>query len=265
MLASIGLRSHFLSDGPPPGYGWEDRDRSLMTISWDTFLGRRRCIVCVIENPRMLQHCHIIVQSEQGVNPQHEPRDGLLMCIHHHIYFDKHHFHVTFLNHWKQIRRFVFVNYSSNPDLQKFHGKAVALDIRDHRAPFSSLFIVHEMRVRGFHPFEPIEPTMPNEVPWQDWIYSDCVFDSMSGSFKRDRPRGNPSNDTSLQQQPHAGEASSGGRKLELNADIITDILAATHVMPSWAGTAEENIQMCVSSIDVEDPNSANGNQNTNS
>jgi hypothetical protein len=55
---------------------------------------------------------------------------------------------------------------------------------------------------------------------------------------------------------------SSGTRKLELNADVIADILAATHAMPSWkacqmentswSGTADENIQKYVSSIGVE-------------
>jgi hypothetical protein len=52
--------------------------------------------------------------------------------------------------------------------LQDFHGKAIALDIRDHHAPFPSRFILHEMRVRGFHPFEPVQPTMPDDVLWQD-------------------------------------------------------------------------------------------------
>ncbi|KAI0251663.1 hypothetical protein BJV78DRAFT_1209733 [Lactifluus subvellereus] len=116
------------------------------------------------------------------------------------------------------------------------------------------------MRVRGFHPFEPTEPTIPEEVLWQDWISSDGVFDSALGSFKRDRPRGNPNNNTSSQQQPQC-EVSSGGRKLEPNAN------ACQMEGTSWAGTAEENIQTYVSSIGVEesDPNIAHENRNIDS
>ena len=185
-------------------------------------------------------------------DPQHEPRAGMLMCKNHHGYFDNYDFFIRYLPevslillcfelsiHWKQIRRFVFVNYSGASDLRKFHGKAVALDINDRHVPFSSLFIIHEMRVRGFHPFEPIEPTMPDEVTWQDWISSEDVFDSASGSFKRDRPPGSPNNKTSSQQQSQcqpttmsAGGASSSLRPLD--ADVIADILAVTHAMPSW-------------------------------
>jgi hypothetical protein len=166
----------------------------------------------------------------------------------------------------------VFVNYSNKPSLQQFHGKAIALDIRDRHAPFASLFIIHEMRVRGFHPFEPTGPAMPNG-PWQDWILSDGVFDDASGSFKRDSPPDNGDNgnnsfsaQSQLQFQPttmSTGDATSDGRKVTLNADVIADILAATRAMPSWkacevegtswTGTAEENIQKYVSSIGVAD------------
>jgi hypothetical protein len=128
------------------------------------------------------------------------------------------------------------------------------------------------MRVRGFHPFEPIEPAMPDDGPWQDWILSDGVFDNVSGSFKRDSPpvNGDNGNNFSAQSQPQfqptttsSGDASSGGRRITLNADVITDILAATRAMPSWkacqvegtswTGTAQENIQKYVSSIGVAD------------
>jgi hypothetical protein len=164
----------------------------------------------------------------------------------------------------------VFVNHSNNPTLQQFHGKAIALDIKDRHAPFPSLFILHEMRVRGFHPFEPIEPAMPDGGPWQDWISSDGVFDIESDSFKRDSPSDNRDNNHNTQSQPQfqptmmsTGGASSGERKVTLNADVINEILAVTRAMPSWkacqmdgtswTGTAEENIQKYVSSIGVED------------
>jgi len=247
----------------------------------DTFLGQRRCIICGF---RSLQHCHIIKDSEPEVwsnlkarnwipsrakaSPRHEPRDGLLMCPNHHTLFDDYTFFIRFL---PNIRKFVLVNYSNHPDLQQCHGKAIALDIRDRYAPFPSLFIIHEMRVRGFHPFQPIEPAMPDDSPWQDWILSHSVFDNASGSFKRDSPPDNGDNDDNsfaAQSQPQfqpmtmsTGDTSSGGRRVTLNADVIADILAATHAMPSWkacqmdgtswTGTAQENIQKYVSSIGV--------------
>jgi len=85
--------------------------------------------------------------------------------------------------HRKQLQKFVFVNYSNRPSVAPFHGKAVALDIKDRYAPFPSLFIIHEMRVRGFNPFQPTDPDIGG-ASWQDWVYSDGVFDNSSGSLK---------------------------------------------------------------------------------
>ena len=160
----------------------------------------------------------------------------------------------------------MFVNYSNEPMLEQFHGKAIGLDIRDRHAPFASLFILHEIRVRGFHPFEPIEPAVPNDVPWQDWILSDCVFSNATGSFRRDSPldnRDNSNNSSSAQSQPQfqpttmsTGDASSGEHRIALNEDVIAEILAVTRAMPSWKAcevdgtswtdTAHENIDRYV-------------------
>jgi hypothetical protein len=126
------------------------------------------------------------------------------------------------------------------------------------------------MRVRGFHPFQPVVPTIPDNIPWQDWILSNHVFDNASDSFKHNRPPPNNNNNIPAQGQlpshpttTSAGGASSGQRPLALNADVIADILAATRAMPpwkacqiegtSWTGTAEENIQKYVCSIGVQD------------
>jgi hypothetical protein len=168
-----------------------------------------------------------------------------------------------------QTRKFVFINYSGKNSLQEFHGKALAIDIRDKHAPFPSLFIIHEMRVRGFHPFQPVTPAVQDPAPWQDWILSDGVIDNASGYFKRDSPPDDGNDHTFAQPQPagfptmDVGGSSSGGRALELNANVIADILAATRAMPawkacemegtSWTGTAAENIEKYVSSIGVQD------------
>ena len=161
----------------------------------------------------------------------------------------------------------MFINYSNTPELQPYHGKAIALDTRDRYVPFPSLFIIHEIRTRGFNPFEPVSPTISSDLSWQDWILSDGVLDDVSGSFIHDRPPENGNNNIggSAQTQPpttSAGGGSSVGLTLELNSDVVADILSITRAMPSWkacqmegtswTGTAEENIQKYVSSVGVE-------------
>jgi hypothetical protein len=168
----------------------------------------------------------------------------------------------------KQIRKFVLINYANHIDLRPFHGKAIALDIRDSHVPFPSLFVIHEMRVRGYNPFEPISPVISRDLPWQDWITSDGVFDDTSGSFKRAPPPGKGRDDNGGSAQPQLPTTSAGDTgssavlTVELNTDVTAEILSATRAMPSWkacemggsswTGTAEENIDKYVSSIGVE-------------
>ncbi|KIM88871.1 hypothetical protein PILCRDRAFT_243289 [Piloderma croceum F 1598] len=262
--------------GPPSGYDRSDHALSALSTTTafytglderDKFLGNRCCVICGDYGSGIIEHCHLIepetwdnlkdrrwIPSQAKAAPRHEPRDGMLMCKTHHGRFDSNAFFIRF---FPDIRKFVFINYSGHPNLQQFHGKAIALDIKDKYAPFPSLFIIHEMRVRGFHPFQPVVPTIPDDIPWQDWILLNHVFDNASDSFKRGRP---PSNSVSAQAQlpfhpttTRTDGASSSQRTLALNADVIADILAATRAMPSWkacqiegtswTGTAEENIQ----------------------
>src|SRR5712691_11839708 len=111
----------------------------------------------------------------------------------------------------KQDRKFVFINYANLSYLRPFHGKAIALDIRDRHVPFPALFIIHEMRVRGFYPFEPVSPVISRDFPWQDWITSDGVFDETSGSFKRAAPpSGNGNDDNGGSAQPQLPTTSAG-------------------------------------------------------
>ncbi|KAH9013519.1 hypothetical protein EDB84DRAFT_1568609 [Lactarius hengduanensis] len=105
------------------------------------------------------------------------------MCDDHRTLFDNYLFFLRFV---PSTQRFVLVNYSGIPELRTFHGKAVALDSRDHHAPFPSLFIIHEMRVRSLHPFSPSSPEVPGNSPFQDWVLLDSVYDTISRSFKRD-------------------------------------------------------------------------------
>ena len=149
------------------------------------------------------------------------------------------------------VNRFASSCLSTTPVTSTFSNSMVKLS-QDRYAPFPSLFIIHEMRVRGFHPFQPVAPTVPDDILWQDWILSGQVFDNASNSFKRDSLPPNDNDRSAEAQLPFhpMTTASSSQRTLALNADVIADILAATRAAPLWKacqveGTAEENIQKC--------------------
>jgi len=123
------------------------------------------------------------------------------------------------------------------------------------------------MRVRGHHPFAPVAPDMDDGSLWQDWIVTDGIFDAEKNSFKHESPPAPLGGGDISPQQPPQFQTSGGGgssnkRSLALNADVISEILAATRGMPSWkaceiegtswAGTAEENIQKYVTSIGTD-------------
>lgn len=157
----------------------------------------------------------------------------------------------------------MFVNYSGRTHLKQFDGKAIALQFDDCYAPFPSLFVIHGMRVHGFHPFV----VVPDNPPWQQWILSDNVFNEAHHEFIRHgsglsgqlQPRYQARTTGTAAKSDQAGESTLA----PLDADIIADILAATHVMPSWracqmegmnwSGTAEENIQTYISSIGAQE------------
>ena len=63
-------------NGPPVGYGWEEHEMSLSSTTSafdtgidrrDTFLGRRRCVICGVSGRPILERCHIIRNSELDV------------------------------------------------------------------------------------------------------------------------------------------------------------------------------------------------------
>ncbi|KAF8126262.1 hypothetical protein EV363DRAFT_1224557, partial [Boletus edulis] len=177
----------------------------------DTFLGQRRCVVCGISFYPLLEHAYICqpdcggrgqvsqytfwdglkkenwIPLETEDYPEDDPHNGLLMCANHRILFERHYFFIRYFPeasiipflHYL-IQKFVFINYCGNPDDQQFHGKAIALDVKDYYAPYPSLFILHELRVRAHRLFRPIDPDIPDATPdvilWQDWILSDGVF-----------------------------------------------------------------------------------------
>ena len=54
--------------------------------------------------------------------------------------------------------------------------------------------------MRGFIPFMPVSPVILYDIPWQNWILSDGVFDPISGTLKR--APGNPGHGTQIQDWP---------------------------------------------------------------
>ncbi|EPQ54362.1 hypothetical protein GLOTRDRAFT_43899 [Gloeophyllum trabeum ATCC 11539] len=117
------------------------------------------------------------------------------------------------------------------------------------------------MRVQGFHPFALVMPSMPlaEAIGWQDWVTADALFDTATGTIKRDPDVGRTTL-PHLQGEP-LGQPSSG--LAPLDSGTIADILIATRTMPAWKacqiegtnweGTAQENIQKYVSSIGTEE------------
>ncbi|KAI3614883.1 copper transporter [Moniliophthora roreri] len=69
------------------------------------------------------------IPSQAKAHPRHEPRDGLLMCANHHL-----------------PPIFASSCSSTTPVTPLFNNSTAKL------SPFPSLFIIHEMRVRGFRP-----------------------------------------------------------------------------------------------------------------
>ncbi|KAI0285236.1 hypothetical protein BC826DRAFT_1052473 [Russula brevipes] len=218
----------------------------------DVFLGRRRCVICGYAIPsdvgpwQLLKHLGWAPEHIKKT-PDHEPRNGLLMCANHRGAFDALTFSFT--------GKYILINYNSYEDSQymsEFHGKAIGLDIKDQRAPLPLLFLAHEYMVHNHG--------------WQDWIVNDSVVDEVDGqpfSFKRERKA--PARPPVLSRASPATDAPPSDSRIVImppTADLVEELLAFQRTMPSWKamqqenmgweGTAEENIQKYVENVGVE-------------
>jgi hypothetical protein len=75
------------------------------------------------------------------------------------------------------------------------------------------------MRVGGFRPFQPVQPELPAEPDFANWINSEDLWDYKTNSFKRQKPprRGQPrikGKQTQVQGSTMAGASASHTRKL---------------------------------------------------
>ena len=182
------------------------------------------------------------------------------------------------LNDGNQINKYILVvydSYGSNDALLPFHGKAIALDINENRAPLPLLFLVHEYRVRGRNFYQPLPGMEDITNDWQDWIIDDDVVNG-DGTFKRNGPaptdhrtstrRGTtvPTRQSRRLQESSSSARPSGSRTVLMppSDDLIATLMAYQCTMPSWKacqresmswdGTAEENIKKYQENVGVE-------------
>ncbi|KAH9980546.1 hypothetical protein BJV74DRAFT_779408 [Russula compacta] len=249
----------------------------------DVFLGERRCVICGQSSSRTLQHCHIVGRLDDAAwsmlkrlewvpatakgSPEHESRNGLTMCSNHHLEFDNWEFFIRFQ---PETGKYIFVHYDSyrtSRALEPFHGKAVALDFKDNRAPLPLLLLVHEYMVRGRNFYQPT-PDVEVASGWQDWIINDGVVsegDNGSFAFKRSAPTtGPPASQSTNLPAPRTAAPPSGSRTYIMppTADLVAQLMAAQRTLPSWKsaqmesmswdGTAEENIKKYAENVGVE-------------
>jgi hypothetical protein len=146
------------------------------------------------------------------------------------------------------------------------HGKAIALDIKDKRAPIPILFLIHEFMVRGRN-FYQSKTSVEVTHNFQDWIISDGVLsvnDDGQFSFRCDAPVCGSRAFQAPSSTVLPSTAPSGSRTFILppTADLVEELLQYQRTMPSWKawqkesmgweGTAEENIKKYVENVGVD-------------
>ncbi|KAI9512720.1 hypothetical protein F5148DRAFT_730728 [Russula earlei] len=278
-----------LISGPPPtGFELEEPNPSDVSRTTafrngidhrDVFLGKTSCIIC---GSLRGDYVHIISKLEHELqdlrsmrwipryakkNPTHESRNGMYLCMQHEEHFNAYEF---FIRYMPTIQKFIFINYSRAWNLHHFHGKAIPLDINDRHCPFPSLFVLHEWRVRGFHPFKPPTCRLPSIIHWQGWVVKDDLFDEVSGTFRRERKDNHTGSSSAPATQPatatYPGVVPTDGSAFvlsTLNDNVVAEIVAATRASAtwkacvtegiSWEGTAEENIQKYKDAVSMDE------------
>jgi hypothetical protein len=162
----------------------------------------------------------------------------------------------------------LYDSYSAYRGLQQFHGKAIAVDIKDNHAPLPLLFLAHEYMVHGRNFYQPT-PNLKVTNDFQDWVINEGMVnegDGQSFSFKRKAPTSGPAGQSlNVQMSPTTQVASASGSRIVImppTADLVEELVAYQHTMPSWKmcqreamgweGTAEENMKKYVENIGVE-------------
>ncbi|KAH9830367.1 uncharacterized protein C8Q71DRAFT_862657 [Rhodofomes roseus] len=248
-------------DAPSPAYEHSGQAASaapnpaISTASLDNscdILGDETCVICGTD---IVETWCVISPSERktwddlrergnvpanSTSAAHERRNTITLCPNHHKRLAT---YQAFIRFCPELNKYVFVNHSGAPAEAPFHGKAVALESHHANAPFPSLFLVHEYRVRGFFPFREPALDVALPVPWQDWLLARGVIDA-KGDIRRERPAG-----TNMPTQSGASTPLPACSWLDLapgcsppglytiappTSDVAARIVAATHNLPTW-------------------------------
>ncbi|KAF8816794.1 hypothetical protein BYT27DRAFT_7076396, partial [Phlegmacium glaucopus] len=190
---------------------------------------------------------------------EHEPRNGMLLCPNHYIHFNS---CACFLRWIPEIHMIVFINFSREPDLEPYHGRAVFLKFQDHHFPFPAIFLLHEARVRARWPFLG-DRHLNSPITWQDAFLSHINNDGnllLAGNIA---PPTAPDTLAPSGILPASLLDNGNGSRDRLmdgstvnvswNSDQITKVLRSSRQLPtwkaciaegtSWDGTAEENVE----------------------
>ncbi|KAF5367420.1 hypothetical protein D9758_003614 [Tetrapyrgos nigripes] len=235
----------------------------------DVFRGVQRCVICGTAEP--LEHAHIIPRVEDRPwndlkardwvpntvkRVDFEPRNGILLCKNCHNLFDRYRYFIRYI---PKTKRFLFVNYGdiSSEPYTKLHFRYIGLRHQDRYSPIPTLFLIHECRVRGFHPFKSIQE-LPSDFQWADWIPQTAENDIDRSPLPPSSPPNNPPHEDSAGETgggyDSTGSATGETRRfLTFDEHTIQGILQAQRNLPtwkaciientSWKGSAEENIE----------------------
>ncbi|EIW76845.1 hypothetical protein CONPUDRAFT_168586, partial [Coniophora puteana RWD-64-598 SS2] len=175
-------------------------------------------------------------------SPEHEPRNGLMMCPTHHVAFDALMF---FIRYEPKLGKYIFVYFDS-------YGSSTAKPL-----------LVHEYMVCGKNFLQP-SPAVPISGHWQEWMLTSGVVNEGEGgesfTFKREAPP-QPSGPhqglhalSANRYSPSPDIAPESGPQLFLSApqpELIGQLMSTQRTMPSWKawqtetmsweGTTEEN------------------------
>ena len=158
------------------------------------------------------------------------------------------------------------------------HGKAISLNPEDNRSPFRSIFLIHEARVRGRHPFMGDRP-LPAPVNNQDWMNGPAILSpssnqSSAGHLGEEGPSHPPPPQTGgfstqrggTQLRFDVGRVEGPGWIMYTNpfADLpkLDNLVDSFRAAPNWkasviegggwGGTAEENVARYLSSVKAD-------------
>jgi hypothetical protein len=175
-----------------------------------------------------------------------------------------------------KLRKFILINHSQMPHMEIYHGKSIRLHPDNSRSPFRSIFLIHEARVRGYHPFMG-DRSLPTPINDQDWVHAHAIpslssNQSPAGQLGEGGPShlppqagGSITQQDGTQLRYSVGQVEGPGWIMFTNpfADLpkLDNLVDSFRDAPNWKasviegggwdGTAEENTARYLSSVKV--------------